>query len=147
MMKSKKKKNKKKKKTINKKRDSRQKRWELPRSKASMVPRRLYIHRNFTRIQRIHLSSNTFCKVSARHMHGYTVDSRYLEFQGTLKYFEISVPHHIRFAEFRKKINRRTTFNKCVCNLTPDFRDVLKILWKREVFSTIFCYLLLDLHV
>ena len=33
----------------------------------------------------------------------YTVDSRYLEFQGTLKYFEISVLQHIRFAEWRKK--------------------------------------------
>ena len=32
-----------------------------------------------------------------------TVDSRYLEFQGTLKYFEIFVPRHIRFAELRKK--------------------------------------------
>ena len=32
-----------------------------------------------------------------------TVDSRYLEFQGTVKYFEISVPRHIRFAELRKQ--------------------------------------------
>ena len=31
------------------------------------------------------------------------VDSRYLEVQGLLKYFEISVPRHIRFAELRKK--------------------------------------------
>ena len=31
----------------------------------------------------------------------YTVDSRYLEFQGTLKYFEISVLK-IRFVELRK---------------------------------------------
>ena len=36
-------------------------------------------------------------------LHSYTVDSRYLEFQGTLKYFEISVVRHIRFAELRKK--------------------------------------------
>ena len=28
-----------------------------------------------------------------------TVDSRYLEFQGTIKYFEISVLRHIRFTE------------------------------------------------
>ena len=35
----------------------------------------------------------------------YTVDSLYLEFQNdSLKYFEISVPQHIRIAEFRKKI-------------------------------------------
>ena len=44
----------------------------------------------------------------------YTINSRYLEFQGTpsLKHFEISVPRHIRFAELRKTINRTTTFNK-----------------------------------
>ena len=59
-----------------------------------------------------------------------TVDSRYLEFRKTLKHFEISVPRHIRFAEFRKQINRTNTFNKCVCNLTSEFRDILKILWK-----------------
>ena len=46
-----------------------------------------------------------------------TVDSRYLKFQGTLKYFEISVPRHIRFAEFRKKIIRTTTFNKYISML------------------------------
>ena len=40
-----------------------------------------------------------------------TVDSRYLEFQGTIKYFEISVPRHIRFAEYWGKIIRATTFN------------------------------------
>ena len=34
----------------------------------------------------------------------YTVDSRYLEFQGAIKYFEISVPRRIRFAELRKKL-------------------------------------------
>ena len=42
----------------------------------------------------------------------YTVDSRYLEFQGTLKHFEMSVPRYIRVAEVRKTINRTTTFNK-----------------------------------
>ena len=49
----------------------------------------------------------------------------------SLKYFEKSVPRYIRFAEFSKKINRTTTFNKCVCHLTPEVRDILKILWKR----------------
>ena len=29
------------------------------------------------------------------------------------------------------KINQTTTFHKCICNLTPEVRDVLKILWKR----------------
>ena len=31
----------------------------------------------------------------------------------------------------KENINRTTTFNKCVCNLTPEVRDILKILWKR----------------
>ena len=51
--------------------------------------------------------------------------------------------------------NRTTTFNKCICNWTLEIRDILKILWKRGeiahleqflLFSTIFCYLLLDFH-
>ena len=46
----------------------------------------------------------------------------------SLKYFEISVPRHIRFAELRKKIIRTTTFDKYMCN---EVRDILKILWKR----------------
>ena len=34
-----------------------------------------------------------------------TVDSRYLEFKGTLKHFEISVPRHIRVDRVRTTIN------------------------------------------
>ena len=60
------------------------------------------------------------------------------------------------------EINRRTTFHKYeifltwICNLTPEDRDILKILWNRGeiapyeqffLFSTIFCYLLLDIPV
>ena len=70
-----------------------------------------------------------------------------------LKYFEISVPRHTRFAELRKKIVRTTTFNKYICNWTLEVEDVLKILWKRgeigaisPLFHNIF-YLLLDFHV
>ena len=37
------------------------------------------------------------------------VDSRY-----PLKYFEISVPQHIRFAELRKTINQTTKFHKFI---------------------------------
>ena len=67
----------------------------------------------------------------------------------SLKYVEISVPRHIRFAELRKKLNRTTTFHKWICNLIPEIRDLLKILWKRGdiapeeqylPFSTIFGY-------
>ena len=49
----------------------------------------------------------------------------------SLKQFKISVPRNIRAAEVRKTINRTTTFNKLICNLTPEVRNVLKILWKR----------------
>ena len=54
------------------------------------------------------------------------------------------------------KINRTTTFHKWLFHLTPEGRHILKILWKwgeiapREqflLFSTIFCYLLLDFHI
>ena len=61
------------------------------------------------------------------------------------KYFEISTGRHIRFAELNERL----------CNLIPEIRDILKILWKRGeiapkqflLFSTIFCHLLLDFHV
>ena len=69
----------------------------------------------------------------------------------SLKHFEISLPRNIRFAEVRKTINRTTKFNKWICSMTPEVRDILKILWKKGeialLFSTIFCYLFLDFHV
>ena len=49
----------------------------------------------------------------------------------SLKHFEIFLPWNIRVAEVRKTINRTTTFNKWICNLTPEVRDNLKIFWKR----------------
>ena len=49
----------------------------------------------------------------------------------SMKYFEISLPRHIRFADLRKKIIRTTTFNKYICSWTLGVRDILKILWKR----------------
>ena len=51
---------------------------------------------------------------------------------------------------------KTATFYKRICNLNPEVRDILKILWKRrgiapqEQFlpcSTIFIYLLLDFYV
>ena len=62
-----------------------------------------------------------------------------------LKYFEISVPRHIRFAELRKKINRTTTFHKWINNLMPEFRDILKILWKRGEIAPLFHNILLPI--
>ena len=29
-------------------------------------------------------------------------------------------------------MNRTGTFNKCICNLTLEVRDILKILWKKR---------------
>ena len=49
----------------------------------------------------------------------------------SLKHFEKAIPQHIRFAELRKTINQTTTFNKRICNLAPEVRDIMKILWKR----------------
>ena len=55
----------------------------------------------------------------------------------SLKYFEISVSRHIRFAELRKKINQKTIFHIRQCNLTPENRDILKILWKKGEIAPI----------
>ena len=42
------------------------------------------------------------------------------------------VPRHIRFAELRKKnVTRSATFHKLDYYLTPEVRDILKMLWKR----------------
>ena len=41
-----------------------------------------------------------------------------------LKYIEISVLRHIRFAEWRKTIKRTTIFHKWICNLTLEDRDI-----------------------
>ena len=49
----------------------------------------------------------------------------------SLKHFKISVPRNISVSEVRKTLNRTTTFNKWICNLTPEARDILKILWER----------------
>ena len=46
----------------------------------------------------------------------------------SLKHFEISVPRHTRVAEVRKTINRTTTFNKWICNLTIKGRNIYKIM-------------------
>ena len=49
-----------------------------------------------------------------------------------LKYFEISVPRHIRIAELRKKINRTTRFYKFICDWTLEIRDNYNIVEKRR---------------
>ena len=42
----------------------------------------------------------------------------------SLKHFEISVPQHIRVERVSKIINWTTTFNKWICNLTPEVRNI-----------------------
>ena len=78
------------------------------------------------------------------------VDSRYLGPRDFLKYFEISVPRHIRFAKLRKKWIEQPHFtNEYIIKLLK-----LEIYWKycgKEekllLFSTIFYHLLLGFHV
>ena len=70
----------------------------------------------------------------------------------SLKYFEISVPQHIRFAELEKKNKLNNHISQIICNWTPEVLDILKILWKIAemqflLFSTIFYNLLLDINV
>ena len=68
--------------------------------------------------------------------------------QRSVKYFEISVLRHIRFAELRKILIRLTTFNKYMCNWTLEVRDILKILWKRgEIRSNFSSFPQYFLHV
>ena len=75
-----------------------------------------------------------------------TGNSSFLEVQGTLKYFEISVPRHVRLiCRIEEKINQTTSFHKCICNFTPELEIDRKYCEKEEkllLFSTIFCYLL-----
>ena len=61
----------------------------------------------------------------------YTVNSRYLEFQGTV--WNTSRYPYLDISDFQNwgKIIRTTTFNKFICNWTLEDRAVSKILWKR----------------
>ena len=87
----------------------------------------------------------------------YTVDSRYLEFQGTLKHFEISVPRHIRFSELMKKkkqFERSHLTNLYVIGLLSleiyrKHCGKMEKLLLRSNLSTFpqYFYLLLDFHV
>ena len=57
-----------------------------------------------------------------------------------------------QICRIEEKKNWTTPFNKWICKVTPEVRDILKILWKKReehflLFSIIFCYLLLDFHV
>ena len=46
----------------------------------------------------------------------------------TLRYLYIDISD---LQKWGKKIIQTTTFHKWICNLTPENRDILKILWKR----------------
>ena len=71
-----------------------------------------------------------------------TGNSHYLEDQGT------EIPQNIHISTYQictieEKIIHTSTFQKWICYLAPEVRNTLKIF----LFSTIFCYLLLDFHV
>ena len=69
-----------------------------------------------------------------------------LEVQGTLwntsryPYLDIS-----DLQNWEKKINGTSSFQKWICNLTPEVRDILKILWKSGEISPLFHNILLPL--
>ena len=48
-----------------------------------------------------------------------------------------------QICRIKEKINRTTTFHKRICSLTPEVRDILKILWKRGEISPLFDNILL----
>ena len=58
-----------------------------------------------------------------------------------------------QICKIEEKIIRTTTFNKYICNLRFEVRDILKILWNRgeiapfSSFPQYIFYLLLDFHV
>ena len=56
--------------------------------------------------------------------------------RASLKHFEISVPRHSQICRIEEKLIGLTTFNKYMCNLTLEVRDILKILWKRGEIAT-----------
>ena len=75
-------------------------------------------------------SDLVFCCFSLHGMAQIYNNSQHFLFQSprdSLKYFEISIPPHIRFAELRKKINQTTTFHKLICNLTPEIKRYIYI--------------------
>ena len=54
-----------------------------------------------------------------------------------------------QICRIEKKLNQTTTFNKCICNLTPEVRDILNIFWKRGEIAILlpvirFSYLIRD---
>ena len=78
----------------------------------------------------------------------YTVDSRYLEIQGTLwntsryPYFDIS-----DLWNWGKQLIEQPPLTEWICNLTPKLEIYWKYLRSNFFSSTIFCYLLVDLCV
>ena len=73
-----------------------------------------------------------------------TVDPRYLIIQKDfLKMLWDIRTSTYQIGRIEEKINRTARFDKWICNLTSEVRDIMKILWN---FPTMFCYLLLDFH-
>ena len=92
----------------------------------------------------------------------YAWDTTYTAYSKSKRLSEILRDIRTSTYQICRKINRTSTFRKWICNLTPEIRDILKLLWKRGeiaplfssfpqrgvlLFSTVFCYLLLDFHI
>ena len=75
-----------------------------------------------------------------------TVNSRYLEVQGTL--WNTSRYQYLDISDLQNKgKNKSNDHISHICNLSSDVRDILKILWKRAEFPLFVSYQLLDFHV
>ena len=77
-------------------------------------------------------------KITTLLIYVYTVDSRYLEFQGTL--WNASRYPYLDISDLQNwgKLIRTATFNKYIICWTLEVRDILKILWKRGAISPLF---------
>ena len=72
------------------------------------------------------------------------------KFKGLSEIVRVIRTSTYQICKIKEMMNRTIIFHKRICKLTPEDRDILKILWKRGeilLFSTIFCYLLLDVRV
>ena len=83
----------------------------------------------------VHISEDTFPDI-ADHLQSTLVISNSKGLSEILRDIRTST---YQICRIKKKIIPLTTFNKYMCNLTPEVRDILKILWKRGflLFSTI----------
>ena len=63
---------------------------------------------------------------------GSTVDSHYLEFQGLSEILRDILPSTYQICRIEEKLIQLTTFNKYMCNWTPEVRYIENIVEKRR---------------